>query len=287
MRRAMHRLHRPAPSAAYRAAATRAGRRNPADLYRQDAAMHATRRAVLAAPAAALAAATAAAAQDAAITGTVTHRERMALPPGTVLEVELVDISRADAPAERIAAARIDVTTQVPIPFTLRFDPARIDANRAYAVQARLLIGNRPAFRNDGIHPVLTRGAGRQVEILLRRVGASTGPASLIGPTWIAEDIGGRGVVDGLRTEITFGTDGRATGTGGCNRFNGGFTLEGSNLRFGPAASTNMACAPAAMDQEQRFHAALAEVRGYRIENGILHLTDGAGRTLVRLARGG
>ena len=51
-------------------------------------------------------------------------------------------------------------------------------------------------------------------------------------------------------------------------------------------AQTNMACVEAAMDQEQRFHQALGAVRGFRIENGILHLTDDRGATVLRLARG-
>ena len=51
------------------------------------------------------------------VRGTITWRERIALPPGAVLEVELVDISRADAPAEPIAATRVEVQGQVPIAF--------------------------------------------------------------------------------------------------------------------------------------------------------------------------
>ena len=79
---------------------------------------------------------------------------------------------------------------------------------------------------------------------------------------------------------------GRAYGIGGCNRFNGGYALEGASLRFGAMATTNMACAPAAMDQEARFHRALARVAGWRMEGGILHLTDAGGATVLRLARG-
>ena len=52
-------------------------------------------------------------------------------------------------------------------------------------------------------------------------------------------------------------------------------------------AQTNMACAPAAMDQEARFHAALAAVRGWRIERGLLYLLGEGGATLLRFARAG
>lgn len=43
---------------------------------------------------------------QAAVTGTATYRERIALPPGAVLEVTLEDVSRAGAPAEAIGSVR-------------------------------------------------------------------------------------------------------------------------------------------------------------------------------------
>ena len=232
----------------------------------------------------------AASGQPASIVGSVTYRERMALPPGVVLEVALLDISRADAPAERIAELRIPAEGQVPIPFTLPYDPARIQPRHVYAVSARLMLDQgRTLFRTDRIYPVLTRGAGREVELLLIRSG---GPApreasALLGSRWVVEDIAGRGVVDRLRTELAFGAEGRVSGSGGCNRFTGGYTLDGAALRFGQMASTQMACIPAAMDQERRFFEALAAVTGWRLENGLLHLTGAGGATLIRLSRGG
>lgn len=251
--------------------------------------MTAARRTALIALGAALALPHAARAQAAAITGTAAYRERIALPPGAVLEVELVDISRADAAAERIAAVRIGVQGQVPIPFTLPYDPARIRPERRYALQARLTADDRMAWRHARVVPVLTQGAGDRADIPLVRIqpaGDRAGPGP-VGPTWVAEDIGSRGVVDRLRTELTLTAEGRAHGTGGCNRFAGGYTLEGARLRFGAMAMTNMACLPAAMDQEQRFMAALAEVQGWRIADGILHLTNEGGTTVIRLARAG
>jgi heat shock protein HslJ len=124
---------------------------------------------------------------------------------------------------------------------------------------------------------------------LLAAAPACAQPAApdLAGAEWIVEDIGGRGVVDRARVSITFGAEGRAFGSGGCNRFTGGYTLDGASLRFGQMAGTMMACVPALGEQEQRFHAALAEVRGWRIENGLLHLANGAGATVIRASRGG
>ena len=223
-------------------------------------------------------------AEAAAITGTVAWRERIALPPGVVLEVALLDTARAGAPAERIAEARIPVAGQPPIAFTLPYDPARIGPRGRYSVEARLVRGGQVLFRGDRISPVLSQGAGHRVEIHLVRMGGA--PAQgLAGSEWVVEDIAGRGVVDRSRTSMAFAAEGRVSGSGGCNRFTGGYAQDGASLRFGRMASTRMACVPAAMDQERRFFEALDSVAAWRIENGLLHLTGAGGATLIRLSR--
>jgi hypothetical protein len=55
-----------------------------------------------------------AAAAPAMITGTVTYRERIALPPTAVIKVQLVDVSRADAPAVVIGVPLFSVP-KVPV----------------------------------------------------------------------------------------------------------------------------------------------------------------------------
>jgi putative lipoprotein len=248
--------------------------------------MTASRRAFLVAP---LALTAAAARAQGLITGTAAYRERIALPPGAVLEVELRDTSRADAPATVLATARVEAAGQVPIPFALRYDPAAIDPGRIYTVAARLSVGGAVRWRSDRVHRVLTGGAGSTVEILLVAGGAAAEPdaprAALAGAPWLAREIGGRPVDGPHRAEITFDPQGRAYGTGGCNRFTGGVTLSGASLRFGPMAQTNMACEEAAMAQEARFHEALAAVRAFRVEAGVLVLLDSAGKAAMRLAR--
>jgi len=117
------------------------------------------------------AATTAAAAR---VTGTVAYRERIALPPSAVIKVQLVDVSRADAPAVVIGEQVIDAAgRQVPIPFEIAYDPARIDPRMTYAVQARIEEDGRLLFINDTRHPVLTRNAPAHVDMVLKAVGAT------------------------------------------------------------------------------------------------------------------
>ena len=60
----------------------------------------------------------------ASVTGTVTYREWLALPPNAVVRVALQDISLADALAI-VLSEQLIVTggRQVPIPFALDYDP--------------------------------------------------------------------------------------------------------------------------------------------------------------------
>lgn len=73
------------------------------------------------------------------LSGTAAYRERIALPPDARLKVAISDVSLADAPAPVIAETEIETAgRQVPIPFTLEYDPAQIVPGRSYAVSARI-----------------------------------------------------------------------------------------------------------------------------------------------------
>jgi uncharacterized lipoprotein YbaY/heat shock protein HslJ len=106
----------------------------------------------------------------ASITGTISYRERMALSDSAVIEISLQDVSRADAAAETIAKQRITGPGQVPVHFTLPFDPLDIDERMSYSLLVRITDRGRLMFINDTSTPVLTRGAGNTVDMILVRV---------------------------------------------------------------------------------------------------------------------
>ncbi len=101
------------------------------------------------------------------VTGTARYRERMALPPGAVFEATLEDISRAGAPAEVLGTARLEPAGQPPFRFAITYDPRRIQPERSYAVRARVSQEGRLFFSTDRLYPVLTRGHGNFVQMLL------------------------------------------------------------------------------------------------------------------------
>jgi uncharacterized lipoprotein YbaY len=109
---------------------------------------------------------------EAAVTGQVSYRSRIALAPDAVVEVALQDISRADAPATLIASQAIRTEgKQVPILFTLPYNPSDINPAMRYAVSARITEGGKLTWISTRIQPVLTRGApSDDVEIEVNQV---------------------------------------------------------------------------------------------------------------------
>jgi heat shock protein HslJ len=85
--------------------------------------------------------------------------------------------------------------------------------------------------------------------------------------------------VAGTDVTLTLGDDGTASGSAGCNQYSGSYTTDGASLSFGPLASTQMACADAALNtQEAAYLAALGTVASYRLEGTRLDLlaSDGS-----------
>jgi len=87
----------------------------------------------------------------------------------------------------------------------------------------------------------------------LTLVAACAQTPALTGGDWIVEDIAGARVVDSTRVSLKFSNDGKLSGSGGCNNYNGAYTLNGDEISIGPIASTKKACPPAIMNQETRF----------------------------------
>lgn len=73
------------------------------------------------------------------ISGTVAYRERIALPPNAKVVVSLEDITRSGKSGIFVAQQTITASTQIPIPFDLRYVPAAIDRSHRYALSASIL----------------------------------------------------------------------------------------------------------------------------------------------------
>jgi heat shock protein HslJ len=115
--------------------------------------------------------------------------------------------------------------------------------------------------------------------------GPANGTSPLRGTTWRLVRLGGAAVEPATAArepQLRFDADApRVAGSTGCNRFAGGFTLEGERLAFGALAATKMACV-AGMAEEAAFLAALQRTARQRAGPHHLELLDERGAVLAR-----
>jgi len=109
---------------------------------------------------------------------------------------------------------------------------------------------------------------------------------------WTATGVnnGAGGVETNAQTEAltaTFAEDGTLSGSGGCNTFTAGYTVDGAEgLTIGPIASTKMACSDEVMTAENAYFTALSNVATYSVSAGTLTLRDADGATQVTYTAG-
>ena len=101
------------------------------------------------------------------VSGTVTHNEAIALSASAWLEIKLEDVSRKDARARVVAQKRIRGLEKMPVAFELPYDPTDIDERMSYRISAQVYDKGKVLLVTDKNVPVLTRGAGRQVDLVL------------------------------------------------------------------------------------------------------------------------
>lgn len=108
-------------------------------------------------------------------------------------------------------------------------------------------------------------------------------PDALTGAEWIVEDINRMGIIDNSHLTLTFGADGRVSGSTNCNAFGGVYLADETTVTLAPLAMTQRACAaPAMAQQEQRYMAALNGEMAWTITpDGALELTGPAGQRLL------
>jgi putative lipoprotein len=115
------------------------------------------------------------------VSGTVAYRERIAMPENAVLTIQLQDVSMPDAtegsaaPGKAIAEQKFTFAGhQVPLPFELHYDAAKIDPKRTYALSARITVADQLMFMNTTAYRVITQGNPTKADILLQMVEGQT-----------------------------------------------------------------------------------------------------------------
>ena len=172
------------------------------------------------------------------LSGTVTYRQRSALPSGSVVRVRLEDVSRQDAPARCLAETEI-VTEgeQVPIPFALEAEPTALGERARLALRATIDVEGSLRFATATHHALEAADGPTHVKLVVEPVPDGDEPP-LAGTTWELAELGESPVELGSGERapalVLDPASSRVSGSGGCNRLTGSFELAGGDLRLTP-----------------------------------------------------
>jgi heat shock protein HslJ len=102
---------------------------------------------------------------------------------------------------------------------------------------------------------------------------------NLAGVEWRVRELSGHTVAQSVDRQQPFiifdAAKTQATGYAGCNRFFGGYELNGEALKFGPIGATKRACPDLEDGVETEFFKVLDATRRWRIVDGTLELLNG------------
>ncbi|QYM96904.1 hypothetical protein FGI04_13560 [Dickeya ananatis] len=94
-----------------------------------------------------------------AVTGTVNIRQKIALPPDSVLTVTVSDATIPDAPSKVISQRVIRTEgQQAPFRFVLPYNPSEIRPDARILLSAAVAIDNRVTLITEHVMPVVTNG---------------------------------------------------------------------------------------------------------------------------------
>lgn len=102
------------------------------------------------------------------VSGNVTYRERVALPPDAIVRIILESVG---APIEVLAEQTIETQgKQVPIPFSLTYDTSSVREDTSYVIRAQILVDQQLRFAGDVAYPTTPHQKPAKVEVIVRSV---------------------------------------------------------------------------------------------------------------------
>jgi putative lipoprotein len=108
---------------------------------------------------------------ESVVKGTVTYRERMALPADAEVDLWIMDVT-PNVIVAQVVLAEANVKAngrQVPIEFEMTYDPARVAGDHDYGLRAVIKSGGGQMFETREPALVITKGKPTEVELVLVR----------------------------------------------------------------------------------------------------------------------
>ena len=109
--------------------------------------------------------------QPPVMTGAVVCKATLSLPPGAVLTIRLLDVTRVDAPAVVLADRSYSNPGNPPIAFELPYPVGGIDPARNYRIEARIEVTGRLRYYTMQPHVVTAQNAAQPHEVWVEPAG--------------------------------------------------------------------------------------------------------------------
>jgi uncharacterized lipoprotein YbaY len=107
----------------------------------------------------------------AAVTGTLVFKNDVSFLPGTMIEVEIREVSDTRTRDTTLGKVVIRNAKRVPVTFAVPYDPAAVIAGRTYDVHARVFTNRETLYTSGTGVPVITGGKPvRDVRLTMRGV---------------------------------------------------------------------------------------------------------------------
>ena len=103
------------------------------------------------------------------VTGTITFRQPVVLPAGAEATVRLVDGTDPTA-VSIVVERRIPVSSEAPIRFEIRYDPAAIRTTHRYFIEAAVAVGGKVRWAALEPPSVITGGSAGSVEVVVEPI---------------------------------------------------------------------------------------------------------------------
>jgi len=229
-----------------------------------------------------LIASTAAAVDVKFLEGNATWNDSDAVPRGSMLVVELVDLTRVgNGPV--LSSMRFKPEAGTPLPFVLYYDEDLVQRGQRYSLIARLMKEDDVLFRSTTPVPVLRTYQPERPQITMEKVAPVIAADTPVGLSWTVVSIGGEPPLGYTPMFFSLNEDGTVEGDFGCNTFKGAYAIDGQKLEFNRLKATNAGCTTAIANQERAARTALRRTVGYLRSGGDLKFVDIAGLETLRL----
>ena len=226
---------------------------------------------------------------DALLGGVALTRAPLSLPPDSVFEAALLQWPGDGAPPVVLARQRIDDAGSPPYALLLPYRQAEIAPGLRHAVRASVSQGDGLILHSPEDVVVLLDPALRRVDVPLAPVAPAQAQAAVaLRQTWwrLVEIPDGGPPVGWPAAQarpahlLLQDTEARGSGSGGCNRFDGSYQLQGRSLRFLALTASLRLCLDGGLS-EAAFFERLAKVASYRQKDRRLELRGSDGKALL------